>query len=82
MKLYCDNKSTINIAHNPLQHDPTKHVEVYKHFIEEKLDSRLICTPFVSTKGQLANVLTKGLSGTAFFSIVSKLGMENIHSST
>ncbi|KAK2971692.1 hypothetical protein RJ640_007730 [Escallonia rubra] len=28
MKLYCDNKSAINIAHNPIQHDRTKHVEV------------------------------------------------------
>ena len=28
MKLYCDNKATINIAHNPVQHDRTKHVEV------------------------------------------------------
>ena len=28
MKLYCDNKSAINIAHNPVQHDRTKHVEV------------------------------------------------------
>ena len=28
MKLYCDNKSTISIAHNPVQHDRTKHVEV------------------------------------------------------
>ncbi|KAL6332216.1 hypothetical protein AAG906_001931 [Vitis piasezkii] len=28
MKLYCDNKSTINIAHNPIQHDRTKHIEI------------------------------------------------------
>ena len=63
MKLYCDNKSAINIAHNPVQHDRTKHVEVDRHFIKEKLDSGLICTPFVSTEGQLADVLTKGLSG-------------------
>lgn len=40
----------------------------------------MICTPFVSTEGQLANVLTKGLSGSTFYSSVSKLGMENIHS--
>ena len=66
MKLYCDNKSAINIAHNPVQHDHTKHVEVDRHFIKEKLDSGLICTPFVSTEGQLADVLTKGLSGSAF----------------
>ena len=28
MKLYCDNKSAISIAHNPVQHDQTKHIEV------------------------------------------------------
>ena len=28
MKLYCDNKLTINIAHNLIQHDRTKHIEV------------------------------------------------------
>ncbi|MEI4902508.1 Ty1/Copia family ribonuclease HI, partial [Klebsiella pneumoniae] len=37
MKMYSDNKSTINIAHNPVQHERTKHVEVDKHFIKEKL---------------------------------------------
>ena len=82
MKLYYDNKSTINIAHNPVQHDRTKHVEVDKHFIKEKLDSGIIYTPFVSTGNQLANVLTKVLSGSTFQSIVSKLGMDNIHSTS
>ncbi|KAG8496181.1 hypothetical protein CXB51_009524 [Gossypium anomalum] len=41
MKLYCENKSAINIAHNPVQHDRTKHIEVDRHFIKEKLDSGL-----------------------------------------
>ena len=45
MKLYCDNKSVINIAYNPMQHDRTKHIEVDQHFIKEKLDSRMIYTP-------------------------------------
>ena len=36
-RLYCDNKVAISIAHNPVQHDRTKHVEIYRHFIEEKL---------------------------------------------
>ena len=38
MKLYCDYKSAINIAHNPIQHDRTKHIEVDRHFIKEKLE--------------------------------------------
>ena len=72
MRLYCDNKSTINIAHNPVQHDRTKHIEIDRHFIKEKLDSGLICTPYVPTHGQLADILTKGLSGSVFQSFVSK----------
>ena len=79
MKLYCDNKSAISIAHNPVQHDRTKHVEVDRHFIKEKLDSGLICTPFVPTGSQIADVLTKGLSGSVFQMIIDKLGMNDIH---
>ena len=82
MRLYCDNKSAINIAHNPVQHDCTKHIEVDRHFIKGKLDSGLICTPFVPTGDQLVGVLTKGLSGAVFQKIVSKLGMDDIHSPT
>ncbi|KAH9658679.1 protein kinase domain-containing protein [Citrus sinensis] len=37
MKFYCDNKAAINIAHNPALHDRTKHVEIDRHFITEKL---------------------------------------------
>ncbi|KAK4833612.1 hypothetical protein QYF36_008125 [Acer negundo] len=44
-KLYCDNKSAIVIAHNPILHDRTKHVEINKHFIKEKIDSGQIYMP-------------------------------------
>jgi hypothetical protein len=37
MRLYCDNKAAISIAHNSVQHDQTKHVEIDQHFIKEKL---------------------------------------------
>ena len=37
MKLYSDNKSAISIAHNLVQHDRIKHIEVDRHFIKEKL---------------------------------------------
>lgn len=69
--LYCDNKSTIKIAHNPIQHHRTKHVEVDQHSTMEKLD-----------RGQLSNVLTKGLTSHPFQELTSMLGMENIYSPT
>ena len=62
-----------------VQHDQTKHIEIDRHFIKEKLDSRLICTPYVSTDHQLPDILTKGLSSIKFQASISKLGMENIY---
>ena len=59
MRLFCDNKFAIDIAHNLVQHNKTKHIKVDRHFIKENIDSGLICTPYVSTNNQLANVLTK-----------------------
>ena len=80
MRLYCDNKSAISIAHNPVQHDRTKHIEVDRHFIKEKLDCGLICTLYIPSQDNLADILMKGLNSNYFESIVSKLGMENTYS--
>ena len=40
MKLYCDNKVTINVAHNWVQYDRTKHVEVHAVCSNRKTASR------------------------------------------
>jgi ATP sulfurylase len=80
MRLYCDNKTAIGIDHNLVQHDRTKHVEIDRHFIKEKLRECIICTPYVKT-GELADMLTKGVSSDTLHSALSKLGMRDIHAS-
>ena len=45
IRLYCVNKTTCDIAHNPVQHDRTKHVEIDKFFVKEKLDEKIIELP-------------------------------------
>ena len=50
MKLYCDNKSVIIIVHNPIQHDKTKHFEINRLFIKEKLEEGLVCMYFVTSE--------------------------------
>ena len=64
MRLYCHNKVAINIAHNPVQHDRTKHAEIDRHFIKEKLEEGVICMPYISTYEQVADIFTKGLQRT------------------
>lgn len=49
IRLYCDNKFTVSIAHNLVQYDKIKHIKVDRYFIEGKLDSGFICTLYMST---------------------------------
>lgn len=80
MKLYYNKEPAISIAHNPVQYDKTKHVEIDRHFIKEMLENGDICIPFVPSSEQLADVLTKGLFTTMFEGFLDKLGMSDIYS--
>ncbi|RVX14607.1 Copia protein [Vitis vinifera] len=45
IRLFCDNKAACDISHDPVQHDRTKHVEVDRFFIKEKLDDKIVELP-------------------------------------
>ena len=59
-----------------------KHVEVDRHFIKEKLDGNIIQFPFVKSKDQLADILTKVVASQAFYNSLVKLGMNDIYAPT
>ena len=68
IRLYYDNKVTINIAYNPIQHDKTKHVEIDRHFIKE-LNNGLICMPFLKSENELVMFSPRDLVARFFICI-------------
>ena len=78
LKVYSDNKATISVTHNLVLHNRTKHVEVDKYFIKEKIDNGLVCMTNIPTEEQVVDVFTKGLHKRQFDFLVGKLAMEDI----
>nr|GEY89862.1 putative copia-type protein [Tanacetum cinerariifolium] len=56
----------------------TKHVEVDRHFIKEKLEAGIIELPFVKSSDQLADLLTKAVGTDIFHKCLSKLNFGNL----
>ena len=76
-QIMCDNEAAIQISENPVQHDRTKHVEVDRHFIKEKLEAGIIKLPFVKSADQLADILTKAVGTDMFHKCLDKLNFGN-----
>ena len=79
LNVWCDNKSAICIANNPVQHDRTKHVEIDRFFIKEKIDAGIIKLDYVNTGQQIADCLTKGLGAKECNLACDKMGMIDIY---
>jgi hypothetical protein len=64
--LLCDNESAIKIAHNPVQYNKTKHIEISHHFIWDHVNRGDINLSYVGTSDQLADIFMKPLDEERF----------------
>ena len=79
--LYCDNQAAISIAKNLIHHDRTKHVEIDRHFIKEKIEG-VFKVSFTPTNCQTSDILTKALARVNHEDLMEKLGTINIYNAT
>nr|GEV84796.1 retrovirus-related Pol polyprotein from transposon TNT 1-94 [Tanacetum cinerariifolium] len=59
--LMCDNKGAIDLSKNPVQHSRTKHIEIRYHFLRDNVQKGNIFMEKVSSKDNIADILTKPL---------------------
>ncbi|MCO5614156.1 hypothetical protein L7F22_068437 [Adiantum nelumboides] len=59
--IYYDSLNNIQLAWNPVFHAYTKHIEIYYHFIRERVLDDDMNLAYVDTEDQAANLLTKAL---------------------
>ncbi|GJU09908.1 retrovirus-related pol polyprotein from transposon TNT 1-94 [Tanacetum coccineum] len=55
----CDNKGTIDLSKNPVQHSRTKHIKIRHHFLRDNVQKGHISIEKFSSVDNIADILTK-----------------------
>ena len=76
--LYEDNQACIALTKNPEDHKRTKHIQIKYHVIRDYVSEGKIKFIYCPTKNQLADIFTKGVSGSSLRSSLNELGVMKI----
>ena len=66
VSIFCDNKSANDLAHNPVHHDRTKHIDIKYHRIMEFILDGTVQIYYVKTENNPADIFTKAVTPSIF----------------
>jgi histone deacetylase 1/2 len=72
-QVFCDNLSAVSLAHNPVLHSRTKHMELDVFFVREKGINKSLVVTHIPAQDQWVDILTKLLSTARFLQLRDKL---------
>ncbi|KAJ5112064.1 Reverse transcriptase RNA-dependent DNA polymerase [Penicillium argentinense] len=76
--IYEDNNGTIALTENPENHVSTKHVKLKYHWIRQAVSEGICKLVHIVTTDQVADGLTKPLTGPTFAKFVKMLGLKTV----
>lgn len=76
-----DNQGSIALAHNPVYHSQSKHIDIQHHYIRDEVKAGRIELSYIPTGEMIADGLTKALEPVKFLTFVKQMGMSSTDSS-
>lgn len=70
-----DNQGPIALAHNPVFHSRTNHIDIQHHYIRDEVASKRIELSYVPTDQMIADGLTKALTHVKFHGFIHQMKM-------
>ncbi|GKC91861.1 retrovirus-related pol polyprotein from transposon TNT 1-94 [Tanacetum coccineum] len=74
-EVFCDNRSAVMLAKNPVFHNRTKHIDIKHHFIRELMAKGEVKIVSCRSEEQLADIMTKSLPYSKHEDSCTRLGM-------
>ena len=71
--LFCDNVGATYLCSNPVLHSRMKHISLDFHFVREQVHAGHLLVSHVSTKDQIADIMTKPLPHSKFAELRIKM---------
>lgn len=66
ISLKTNNQGSITLTHNPVYYTPTRHIDIQKHYIHDKVTTGQINLQYITTFKIIADALTKAFTNAKF----------------